>query len=170
MSRLVVVVAVLAGLFGAPHRADGQAKDDFVRGLIELTQAVNVVDGRDDAAVRAALDAMAKGLAGWDAAVARVEAGFKGAITGAAPPEAARMRGTLAATYLERGRPTDALVHLDRAATLDPSFAPVHLLRGFALARANRPGAAGAYAAARKLDGSPATAYLYLAAARGAGP
>jgi hypothetical protein len=82
MPRFVAAVAVLAWLFCAPDRSDAQAKDDFVRGLIELTQAVNGVDGRDEAAVRAALDAMAKGLAEWDAAVARVEGGFKGAITG----------------------------------------------------------------------------------------
>jgi tetratricopeptide (TPR) repeat protein len=169
MPRLVTAVAVLAWLFWAPNRSDAQAKDDFVRALIELTQAVNGVDGRDDAAVRAALDAMARGLAVWDAAVARVEGGFKGAITGAAPPAAARMRGTLAATYLERGRIADALIHLERAATLDPSFAGVHLLRGLALARTNRTGAAAAaYAAAWKIDLAPASAYLYLAASRGA--
>ena len=169
MPRFVAAVAVLAWLFCAPDRSDAQAKDAFARGLIELTQAVNGVDGRDDAAVRAALDAMGKGLAEWDAAVARVEGGFKGAITGAAPAAAARMRGTLAATYLERGRMADALTHLDRAAMLDPSFAAVHLLRGLALARTNRTGAAaGAYDAARKVDPSPAAAYLYLAASRGA--
>src|SRR5687767_86007 len=121
MPRILATATVLTWLLCAPAPLQAQAKDAFVRGLIELTQAVNGVDGRDDAAVRAALDAMAKGLAEWDAAVARVEGGFRGAITGAAPPAAARMRGTLAATYLERGRVADALIHLDRAATLDPS-------------------------------------------------
>jgi tetratricopeptide (TPR) repeat protein len=169
MSRFVALVAALAWLFCAPARSEAQAKDDFVRGLIELTQAVNGVGGRDDAAVRAALDAMAKGLAEWDAAVARVEVGFKGAIAGAAPPAAARMRGTLAATYLERGRVADALIHLDRAATLDPSFGAVHLLRGLALARTNLTvAAAGAFEVARKVEPSPAAAYLALAASRGA--
>jgi tetratricopeptide (TPR) repeat protein len=170
MPRIAAAVIVLAGFVCAPAWAEAQAKDAYVRGLIDLTQAVNGLDGRDGASVRAALEAMTKGLAEWDAAVARVEAGFKGAIAGAAPPAAARMRGTLAASYLERGRIPEALVHLDRAAALDPSFVAVHLLRGLALARTNRAGAAAtAFGAARALDPSPATAYLFLASSRGAG-
>jgi tetratricopeptide (TPR) repeat protein len=169
MPRILATATALTWLLCAPAPSQAQAKDAFVRGLIELTQAVNGVDGRDDVAVRAALDAMAKGLTEWDAAVARVEGGFKGAITGAPPAAAAQMRGTLAATYLERGRTAEALIHLDRAAMLAPSFAGVHLLRGLALARTNRiSAAAGAYDAARKVDSSPAAAYRYLAASRGA--
>jgi hypothetical protein len=94
-----------------------------------------------------------KGLAEWDAAVSRVEAGFAGAIKSASPAEAARMRATLAATYLDRGRVADAVPHLDQAVALDPSFVAAHLLRGLAYARLNRTAAAwpAAYAAARKL-------------------
>ena len=163
-----VGVAIL-WLLCLPAPSAAQAKDDFVRALIDLSQAVDGAAGRNGPAVEPSLDAMAAGLAQWDAAVARVEAGFKGAITGAAPAEAARMRATLGATYLERGRLTEALVHLDRAVTLDPSFAPAQLLRGLGRAKLHQPqAAAAAFAAARRLDpGSVAVAYQYLRATRG---
>jgi tetratricopeptide (TPR) repeat protein len=160
--------AALVCLLCAPVPSAAQAKDDFVRAVIDLSLAVGGATGNEGPAVRAALDAMAKGLAQWDAAVARVETGFNGAITGAAPAEAARMRATLAATYMERGRASDAIAHLDRAVAIDPSFTPAHLLRAVARARVSRGDAAGAYAAARTLDpASAGTAYLYLAATRG---
>jgi tetratricopeptide (TPR) repeat protein len=120
--------------------------------------------------VRASIDAMARGLAEWDAAVARVEAGFKGAIGSAAPTEAARMRATLAATYLERGRALEALTHLDRAVALEPAFVPAHLMRGFGRVKLNQGAAAAtAFAAARRTEpGAPLPAYQYLRATRGA--
>jgi len=167
--RLVLSVALTCAVC-APAPADAQAKDDFVRALIDLSQAVGGATGREGPAVRSSLDAMATGLAQWDAAVARVEAGFNGAIAGAAPAQAARMRATLGAAYLERGRVADALVHLDRAATLDPSFTPAHILRGLGHTRLNHgDAAAAAFAAARRLEpGSAGVAYQYLRAARGA--
>lgn len=167
MSRRAAL-AVLC-LLWVPAASTAQPKDDFVRALIDLSQAVNGAAAQDGAAVRASLDAMAKALAQWDAAVARVEAGFKSAITGAAPPEAARMRATLAATYVDRGRLAEAVVHLDRAAALDPSFVPAQFLRGLAHARLNHAdAAAAAFAVVRRHDpASPAAAYLYLREARG---
>jgi tetratricopeptide (TPR) repeat protein len=161
--------AGLICLLCTPAPSAAQAKDDFVRALIALSQAVAGTTGQEGPAVRSSLDAMATGLAQWDAAVSRVEAGFNGAITSAGPPEAARMRATLAATLMERGRVAAATTHLDRAAALDPSFMAVHLLRGLGHARLGQAGnAASAYAAARKLDpAAPAAAYLYLAATRG---
>lgn len=166
MFRSAAVAVV--GLLCLPSLSTAQPKDDFVRALIDLSQAVGGAEqpGPD---VRASLDAMAKGLADWDAAVARVEAGFKGAISGAPTAQAARMRATLGATYVDRGRLTEALVQLDRAAMLDPSFAPAQLLRGLAHARLNHSdAAAAALAAARREDpASPTAAYLYLRAARG---
>src|SRR5436190_17908898 len=165
-------VAALAavGLLCLPALSAAQAKDDFVRALIDLSQAVGGAVGPDGAGVRPSLDDMAAGLAEWDAAVSRVEAGFKGAIAAAPPAAAARMRATLGVTYLERGRLTDALVHLDRAAMLDPSFAPAQLLRGLAHAKLGETeAAAAAFAAARRLEpGSAAAAYQYLRATRGA--
>jgi tetratricopeptide (TPR) repeat protein len=167
--RRVAASAGLIWFLCVPAPSAAQAKDAFVRALIDLSQAVAGTTGQEGPAVRSSLDAMATGLAQWDAAVARVEAGFTGAITGAGPAEAARMRATLAATFLERGRVTAATAHLDRAAALDPSFMAGHLLRGLGHARQGHAGdAASAYAAARTLDpAAPAVAYLYLAATRG---
>ena len=158
----------LAWLVCAPAPAGAQGKDDFVRAFIDLSQAVGGATGAEGPALRASLDAMAKGLAGWDAAVSRVEAGFAGAVTSAAPAEAARMHATLAATYLDRGRVADAVPHLDEAVALDRSFVAAHLLRGLAQARLNRTAAAAAaYAAGRKLEPASArAAYLYLSATR----
>lgn len=168
-ARGAAVVAVAAWLVGVPAPSAAQAKDDFARAVIEFSQAVAGRTGTEGPAVRASLDAMAKGLAQWDAAVARVEAGFKGAIAAAPPGEVVRMRATIAAAYLERGRITDALTHLDAAAKTDPSFAPLALLRGLANARANRAAAAAsAYAAARRAAPRlPGAAYLFLTASRG---
>ena len=161
------VALAVCCLLCLPSRSAAQPKDDFVRALIDLSQAVDGA-GQPGPGVRASLDAMAKGLAEWDAAVARVEAGFKGAITGAAPAQAVRMHATLGATYVDRGRLTEALVQPDRAATLDPSFAPAQFLRGLVHARLNQSAAAAtAFAAARRGDPeSPTAAYLYLRAAR----
>jgi tetratricopeptide (TPR) repeat protein len=163
-----VAVAIL-WLLCLPASSNAQAKDDFVRGVIDLSQAVSGSTGADAAAVRSSLDAMAKGLAEWDAAISRVEAGFTGAIGGAPPAAAARMRTTIAAAYLERGRTAEAVVHLDRAVTLDPAFLPAHLLRGLAHQRLNQvPAAVSAFEAARRLDAAAAApAYLYLQATRG---
>ncbi|HEV8394429.1 MAG TPA: tetratricopeptide repeat protein [Vicinamibacterales bacterium] len=168
-ARRFAVAAGLVWLLCAPATAAAQAKDDFVRALIDLSQAVSGAAGQDGPALRSSLDAMATALAQWDAAVARVEAGFKGAIAAAAPAEAARMRATLGAAYLERGRLTEALVHLDRAAALDPAFAPTHMLRGLGRTKLNQnAAAAAAFAAARRLEpGSAAIAYQYLRATRG---
>jgi len=163
----VALAAVLS--LCLPAFSAAQPKDDFVRGLIDLSQAVNAA-GLDSASVRASIDAMAKGLAEWDAAVARVEAGFNGAIGAAAPPQAARMRATIAAAYLERGRVLEALTHLDRAVALEPAFAPAQLLRGLGRVKVNQSAAAAtAFAAARRLEpASPLPAYQYLRATRGA--
>jgi tetratricopeptide (TPR) repeat protein len=169
-ARRFVATTGLLGLLCAPGPAAAQAKDDFVRAVIDLSQAVGGVTGQEGPALRSSLDAMARGLAEWDAAVARVETGFNGAITSAAPAQAARMRATLGATYLERGRVAEALVQLDRAVTLDPAFLPAHLLRGLGHERLNHGAlAAEAFSGARRLDAAAAVpAYLYLRANRGA--
>ena len=90
---------------------------------------------------------MTRGLAEWDARVARVESGFRAEIA-TRPAAAARMRATLGTVYLERGRIEDALAQFDAAAELDPSLAQVHVLRGLAYERADRSAeAAAAYRA-----------------------
>jgi tetratricopeptide (TPR) repeat protein len=86
--------------------------------------------------------------------VARVEAGFKGAIAAAAPADAARMRATLGAAYFERGRVLEAITLFDVATRNDPSFAPAQLALGLARAFTLEPA-------------SGRTAYLFASATRG---
>ena len=158
------------GAGAAVPSVHAQAKDAFVEGLVAFSQAAAGTFGTEGSALKDALDRMNDGLARWDAAVSRVETGFAGAIASAAPREAAQMRATLGATYLERGRVADALPHLDAAASLDA--ASVQILRGLGHARAGQQAAAAA-AFQRALVLEPASAsaaMLFIGATRGAGP
>ena len=159
---------IAATLLTAPAPANAQAKDAFVEGLIALSQAASGNFGDEGPSLDRAIAATAAGLEEWNRAVARVEAGFAGAISSAAPRQASQMRATLAAAYLERGRVADALVQLDAAASFADAPFPVHLLRGLAAERANQPAvAAQAFRRARALDPSgPVAAYLFLRATR----
>ena len=154
----------------APVPASAQAKDAFVEGLVAFSQASAGTFGDEGPAVKDALEKMSGGLARWDAAVARVEAGFAGAIGTAAPREAAQMRATLGATYLERGRVADALPHLDGTSAV--AAAPLQILRGLGHLRANQPAAAAeAFGRALAIDpGDVTAAMLFIDASRGAGP
>ena len=160
----------LAFFLTAPAQAHAQAKDAFVEGLVALSQAAAGTFGHEGPALKDALDRMNDGLAQWDAAVARVERGFGGAIASAAPREAAQMRATLGATYLERGRIGDALPHLDAAASLDA--AAVQILRGLGHMRAGQlAAAADAFRRALVLEpASASAALLFIGVTRGAGP
>jgi tetratricopeptide (TPR) repeat protein len=163
-SRTALLTAILW-----PAPAHAQAKDAFVDGLTQLINAVDGTFGDEGPALMAAVDAMARGLAEWDARVARVEAGFRSDVTTAAPTAAARMRATLGTVYLERGRIDDALAQFSAAIELDPSLVQVHVLRGLAYERLDRArDAAAAYRAAWQADpGNPTTAYLVLRAEPG---
>jgi tetratricopeptide (TPR) repeat protein len=156
----LVVIACLVG----PSIAYAQAKDAFVEALTQLINAVDGTFGDEGPALTAAVDAMARGLADWDARVAQVESGFRSDVASAVPAVAARMRATLGSVYLERGRFDDALTQFAAAAELDPSLAQVHVLRGLTYERANRPvDAAAAYRAAWQVSpDQPTTAYLVL--------
>ena len=147
-----------------PAHVYAQAKDAFVEGLTRLINAGDGTFGDEGPALAAAVDAMARGLADWDTRVAQVESGFRADVAAAAPPAAARMRATLGTVYIERGRFDDALVQFTTAAELDPSLAPVHVLRGLAYERLNRPAdAASAYRAAWQASPEQgSTAYLLL--------
>jgi tetratricopeptide (TPR) repeat protein len=157
--RLVLAASVLW-----PSQTYGQAKDAFVEGLTQLINAVDGTFGDEGPALHAAVEAMGRGLAEWDARIARVEAGFRADVAKANPPAAARMRATLGTVYLERGRVDDALSQFTIAAELDPSLSQVHLLRGLAHERTNRTAdAAAAYRAAwQARPDEPAAAYLTL--------
>ena len=147
-----------------PPYAYAQAKDAFVEGLTQLINALDGTFGDEGPALQAAVEAMTRGLAEWDARITKVESGFRADVAQAAPPAAARMRATLGTVYLERGRVDDALAQFAAAAKLDPSLAQVHVLRGLAYERANRSAEArDAYRAAwdAKPD-EPTAAYLVL--------
>jgi tetratricopeptide (TPR) repeat protein len=144
--------------------APAQVKDAFIQGVADFANAVNGLSGDEGPALTAAIDAMARGLALWDAAVAKVEAGLASEIGGAPPPVAARMRATLGAVYLERGRLDAALEQFDEAFRLDPQVRDVQLLRGLVYERMNQPGkAVAAFRAAWQQEtGNVTTAYLLL--------
>ena len=98
-----------------PVPLHAQVKDAFIQGVADFVNAANGLSGDEGPALTAAIDAMARGLALWDAAIARVETGLASEIGGAPPPVAARMRATLGAVYLERGRLDAALEQFDAA-------------------------------------------------------
>jgi tetratricopeptide (TPR) repeat protein len=110
---------------------------------------------------------MAAGLAQWDGAVAKVEAGLAAEIGKAPPPVAARMRAALGAVYLERGRWDAALKQFETAVDLDPGIGDVQYLRGLLYLRANRPKEAeAAFRSALQRDsGNVTLAYFVLRAA-----
>ena len=139
MSRLYSLLLCFALVLISPVPGNAQVKDDFVQALVRLVNAANGVFGDEGPVVLAAIDEMARGLAQWDAAIGRMEAGLRAEIGAASPPMAARMRTALGAAYLERGRLDDALAQFDAAAKLDPMFGEVHVFRGLARELANRP-------------------------------
>jgi tetratricopeptide (TPR) repeat protein len=161
LSRTLLLCAFIVW----PSHAHAQAKDAFVEGLTQLINAVDGTFGDEGPALQSAVEAMTRGLAQWDERVALVEAGFRADVANAAPPAAARMRGTLGTVYLERGRAVAALEQFDAAATLDPSLSQVHVFRAMARERLKHPEVAAAYRAAwesKRDEGT--TAYLALTA------
>ena len=138
MARRYVIFCT-AFVLVCPFRAQAQVKDSFVQALVQFVNAANGVSGDEGPTLVAAIEAMAEGLAQWDAAIGRMESGLGAEIGAAPPPMAARMRTTLGAAYLERGRLDDALAQFDTAARLDPMFGGVHVLRGLTQELANRP-------------------------------
>jgi tetratricopeptide (TPR) repeat protein len=70
---------------------------------------------------RPSIDAMARALAQWDAAIRASEAQFVSSLPGSSSLVAARMHTALGAAYLDRRRVTDAIRELDAAAHLDPA-------------------------------------------------
>jgi tetratricopeptide (TPR) repeat protein len=147
--------------------AHAQVKDAFIQGVADFVNAANGMKRDDGPALTAAIDAMAAGLAQWDAAVAKVEAGLNAEIGKAPPPVAARMRAALGAVYLERGRWDAALKQFDTAVALDTQVEDVQYLRGLLHLRANRPNdAESAFRSALERDpANITTAYLLLRAA-----
>lgn len=170
MSRFTALfVAVISVVLCGPS-AHAQGQEIFVQGLVAFINAINAPQ-EDRATAAAALNAMEAGLAQWDAAIARAEAGLAADIGGAPPPLAARMRATLGLLYLERGRAGDALQQLDAAVRGADPPADLDAFRGWALRAAGRRAeAADAFERAFEANpGDPAQAYLFLHHARMAG-
>jgi len=143
-SSSALIATSIAAVTLWPSASHAQAKDAFVEGLAQLINVVDGTYGDEGPALAAAVDAMTRGLAEWDARVARVESGFRAEVAAAPPAAAARMRTALGTVYLERGRIEDALAQFGVAVDLDPSFAQVHVLRGLAYERSNRAAEASA--------------------------
>src|SRR5262245_59562596 len=108
MSRLFAFLSCVLSVLCCPVHSEAQVKDAFLQGVADFVNAANGLSGDEGPALTAAIDAMARGIAQWDAAVANVEAGLASQIGGAPPQVAARMRATLGAVYLERGRLAEA--------------------------------------------------------------
>jgi tetratricopeptide (TPR) repeat protein len=171
MSRLSIVLFCTTVILLCPVRSHAQVKDSFVQALLEFADAANRDVTDNGAALNAAIDAMAQGLAAWDAALARMESGLASEVGAAPPPIAARMRTALGAAYLERGRLADALKQFDAASALDPQLADVLVLKGLALESTDRSvDAAAAYRAAwQQQPDNLASAYRALRAVEGRG-
>lgn len=164
MRRVHIALFLGALVLLYPARSYAQVKDSFVQALVDFANVANAGVADDGAAVAAAIDAMAQGLAEWDSALARMESGFASEMGKAPPPIAARMRTALGAAYLERGRLDEALKQFDAASSLDPEFADVFVLSGLALESANRQAdATAAYRTAwQRQPGNIASAYRAL--------
>ncbi len=167
MSRVQLALLLAGVLLVWPAHASAQLKDSFAHALVEFANAANTDD--NGAAMTAAIEAMAQGLAAWDAALTRTESGLAAEVGSAPPSAAARMRTVLGAAYLERGRLDDALKQFDAAVLLDPSFANAYVLKALSLEAANRPAdAAAAYLTAwQRQPEDKASAYRVLRLAGG---
>jgi tetratricopeptide (TPR) repeat protein len=167
--RVALLVLILLANSALAH---AQAKDRFVQGLIEFVSAAEGTHGDEGQSLLNAIQTMNEGLAEWDASVAGVEAGLASEIGGAPRPMAARMRATLAAVYLERGRIDAALAQFAQAVELDASLAGIDALRALALDRAGRSvEAARSYRRAWQLDPeNPLYAYSVLRSSGATGP
>ena len=164
MSRVNLVLFSIALVLFWSSSVCAQVKDAFLEGVADFVNAANGLSGDEGPALTAAIEAMARGLTQWDAAVAKVEAGLASEIGRAPVPLAARMRATLGAVYLERGRLAAAVEQFDEAVRLDPQVADVQLLRGLAYQRLDQVDKAMAAfrTALQQEPGNVATAYLFL--------
>jgi tetratricopeptide (TPR) repeat protein len=164
MSRPSTFLFCFAFALCRPEHSTAQVRDAFIQGVANFVNAANGTSGDEGPALAAAIDTMAAGLAQWDAAVAKVEAGLAAQIGGAPPPVAARMRAALGAVYLERGRWDAALKQFDAAVGLDPQIDDVQYFRGLLHQRARRgnDAAAAFRSALQRQPGNVTTAYLRL--------
>ena len=139
-----LLIACTTAVVCCPSSSHAQVKDAFVENLATLVGLAQGQYGDEGRSLVASIDTLAAALAQWDRGIAGVESGLAAEISGAPPELAARMRATLGAAYLERGRVDEALAQFDIAVRLDPGFADAHVLRGLAFELRNRPDQAAA--------------------------
>jgi tetratricopeptide (TPR) repeat protein len=166
--RIHAGACVTAVVLSMPGMAAAQ-RQAFFQSVAELAEAAEGIYGDEGARIGPALDTMSRALDEWDREIAALEAGV------AATPTSARTRLesglALARMYVERGRPGDALRHLEQLDALDPTHAGVQILRGLILDAAGDPaGAAEAYRQAwADAPDDPVTAYYVWRAAEASG-
>jgi tetratricopeptide (TPR) repeat protein len=137
------------------------APADWVQALSELTAAVAGTYGDEGPRIGAALDRMTAALAEWDRDIQALEGRLASAQRGASSHAVVDLRLTLARTYIERGRLSDAERELELANGPEPQRADLHVLRGLALEASNQFTEAGkAFRAAWAAGpGDPINAY-----------
>src|SRR4030095_2710452 len=92
MLRVHFVLFVAALVLLCPVHSHAQVKDDFVQALLEFATAANGDVNDNGAALTGAIDAMAQGLAAWDAALARMGGGVASGGGGAPAPHRPPLR------------------------------------------------------------------------------
>jgi tetratricopeptide (TPR) repeat protein len=140
-------------------------KDAFVEAFLRLNAALAGTYGDEGPRIGPAVDAMARGLAGWDRSIGELEARVAASTAaGAATAETVRMRLALAQRYAERGRVADAIRELEAVTRQAANAAEAHLLLALLLgASPDTDAAAVAFRAAWALDRSdPVKAYFVL--------
>src|SRR5262245_29887377 len=158
--------ATAVALVGGATALIGQSpepKTAFLQAVGQFSLALDGAYGDEGARVQASLDAMARGLAEWDAVVRKYEAAMAADLPTAESPLATRMHLALAGLYLDRTRTTDGLRELSAARQLDQTRADVPLFEALAHSQlaGNHAAAATALRRASTLNGrDPITAYL----------
>jgi tetratricopeptide (TPR) repeat protein len=152
-----LTVAALAVAGPQPlSSADGPVhpKDQFVLAIRQFLEATAGRYGDEQAATRAAIDAMRQALVSWDQAVLTNEV----AAAGNPSPEGFWSLGLV---YLDRRRVADALKEFDRAEPLAPDRPEIQTFRGFAYDLLGETGQATAsFAKAAALNPTdPASSY-----------
>ena len=167
--RIQVGACVAAAVLSMPGAATAQ-RQAFFQGVAELAEAAEGIYGDEGSRIGRALDTMSRTLDEWDREIATLEARVAATQTMSARP---RLESglALARMYADRGRPGDALRHLEQLGGLDAKHAGVQVMRGLLLDAAGNPaGAAEAFRQAwAEAPDDPATAYYVWRASEASG-
>ena len=127
------IVGTIAAISAAPAYAQ---KEQFIAGVRDLSSAAA---SNDAPRIQAAADRMATGLAQWDRTISAIETRIARDLDG---PRAYELHLELAVIYLERGRLTDAIRHLEQASAAQPAAPDAHVMHAAALELAGKTDAA----------------------------